>query len=58
MDMSDQFHAPTALPPGKEPPVPIGWDSGWDPGSVLTRWWRKEIPAPVRKRKLVTQPAA
>jgi hypothetical protein len=24
MEVSGQLHAPAALPPGKEPPVPIG----------------------------------
>jgi hypothetical protein len=27
--VSDQFHAPTALPPGKEPLVPIGYEAEW-----------------------------
>jgi hypothetical protein len=25
MEVSGQLHAPAALPPGKEPLVPIGW---------------------------------
>jgi len=25
--MSGQLHAPVALPPGKEPPVPTGWEA-------------------------------
>jgi hypothetical protein len=31
MEMSAQFHAPAALPPGQEPPVPIEQDAGWAP---------------------------
>jgi len=27
--MSDRLHAPAALTPGKEPPVPIGHEDGW-----------------------------
>jgi hypothetical protein len=27
--MSGQFHAPAALQPGKEPPVPSGLEAGW-----------------------------
>jgi hypothetical protein len=23
--VSGQLHAPAALPPGKEPPLPVGW---------------------------------
>jgi hypothetical protein len=32
--MSGQFHAPAALPPGKEPSVPIGYEAGWAPEPV------------------------
>jgi hypothetical protein len=32
--MSGQLQAPAALPPGKEFPVPIGYESGWDPELV------------------------
>jgi hypothetical protein len=28
MEVSGQLHAPAALPPGKEPLVPIGWGLG------------------------------
>jgi hypothetical protein len=30
MEVSGQIHGPTALPPGKEPLVPIGQEAGWD----------------------------
>jgi hypothetical protein len=29
MEVSGQLHAPAALPPGEEPPVPIGQEAGW-----------------------------
>jgi hypothetical protein len=31
MKVSGQLHNPTALPPGKEPLVPIGYEAGWAP---------------------------
>jgi hypothetical protein len=39
--MSGQFHAPAALSPGKEPPVPIGYEVGWTPEPVWTTWRSK-----------------
>jgi hypothetical protein len=41
--VSDQLYAPTALPPGKEFPVPTELDTGWTPGLIWTFWWR-DIP--------------
>jgi hypothetical protein len=29
LEVSGQLHAPAALPPGKEPPVPIGQEVAW-----------------------------
>jgi hypothetical protein len=29
MEVSGQLHALAALPPGKEPLLPIGWEAGW-----------------------------
>jgi hypothetical protein len=29
MEVSDQLHAPIALPPGRKPPVTIGYEVGW-----------------------------
>jgi hypothetical protein len=29
MDMSGQLHAPVSLAPGKELPVPVGWEAEW-----------------------------
>jgi hypothetical protein len=31
MEVSGQLHAPAALPPEKEPPVPLGYEAGWAP---------------------------
>jgi hypothetical protein len=41
--VSGQLHAPVALPPEKEPLVPIGYETGW-------------IPEPVEKRKFLILP--
>jgi hypothetical protein len=38
MEVSGQFHAPAALPPGKEPLVPTGEEAGWAPEPFWTRW--------------------
>jgi len=48
--VSGQFHATVALPPGKEARVPIGWEAGWGPEPVGTRWWTEKLPAPARNR--------
>jgi hypothetical protein len=32
--VSGQLHAPAALPPGEELPVPIGYKVGWTPEVV------------------------
>jgi hypothetical protein len=38
LEESGQLHASAALSPGKEPPVPIGWECGW---AQLPVWiWR------------------
>jgi hypothetical protein len=38
MEVSGQVHIPAALPPGKEPLVPIGQEAGWVPEPFWTRW--------------------
>jgi hypothetical protein len=43
MEVSCQFHAPAALPPGKEPPVPIGYEAGWAPEPVWMLWRRENF---------------
>jgi hypothetical protein len=40
-EVSGQLHAPAALHPGKEPPVPIGQEAGWVPEPVWTTWTRE-----------------
>jgi hypothetical protein len=42
LEMSSQVYAPAALPPKKEPPVPIGWEVGWAPEPVWTTWRRED----------------
>jgi len=36
--VNGQLHPPAALPPGKDPPVPIGYEAGWAPEQFWTRW--------------------
>jgi hypothetical protein len=53
MVVSGQLHTPTALPPGKEPLVPIGEEAGWASEPFWMRWWK--FPAPTRNRTLQSQ---
>jgi hypothetical protein len=41
LEASGQLHAPAALTPGKEPPVPIGEEVGLIPEPVWTTWRRE-----------------
>jgi len=52
MEVNGQPHATAALPPGKEPPVPIGYEAGWALEPVWTRWRREKFPAPASNRIL------
>jgi hypothetical protein len=44
---SGKLHALAALFPGKKPLVPIGWENGWAPEWVWTRWWRENSQPPL-----------
>jgi hypothetical protein len=46
MEVSGQFHAPAALPPGKKPLVPRGWVG---PRTVLDAVVKRKIPSPRRE---------
>jgi hypothetical protein len=50
MEVSGQFHAPTALPPREKPLVPTAQEAGWAPEPVWTRWWREKFSAPAGTR--------
>jgi len=43
MEVSGQLHAPAALLPGKEPPVPIEQGAGLAPQPDIARGWREEL---------------
>jgi hypothetical protein len=45
MEVSGQLHALAALPPGKEPLVPIGYGAWRAPEPVWTRWLREKFPS-------------
>jgi hypothetical protein len=36
MEVSGQLHAPAALPPGEESPVPTEQEAGWNPEPAWT----------------------
>jgi len=46
MEVSGQLHAPAALPPGKEPLVPIAQGAGWAPEPVWKRLSGEKFLAP------------
>jgi hypothetical protein len=43
MEVSGQLYAPAALPPGREPPVPIVWKAGWGSELVWTLWGENNL---------------
>jgi hypothetical protein len=67
--VSGQLHVPAALPPGKEPPIPIRYEVGCTPESVWTSWRKflthrdykiligkteeKILPGPVHHRRMI-----
>jgi hypothetical protein len=55
---SGQLHAPTALPPEKEPPIPIGKEAGWTPESVWMLRRREKYLTPAGNRTPAVHPLA
>jgi hypothetical protein len=54
MEASGQLHAPAALPPGKAPPIPTGYEAWWAPESVWMLW-RRDKSCTARNRTQVVQ---
>jgi hypothetical protein len=50
MGVSGQRHAPTALCPGKGPPVPILQEAGWAPEPVWTERLEENSFSPAEDR--------
>jgi len=46
MELSGQFKVLVALPLGKEPLVPIGWETVWGPRASLDTMVKGKIPYP------------
>jgi hypothetical protein len=57
MEVVGQIHAPAALSPEKEPPVPIGYEAGWASEPVWTLW-RRETSCTAGNRTWAVQPVA
>jgi hypothetical protein len=59
MKVSGQIHAPVALSPGKQPPVPTVLTAGWAPEPVRTLWRleKKTFALPVIEPRLLGSPA-
>jgi len=58
MEVSEQIHAPAALAPGKEPPVPLDRRLGGPQSQSGCGEEGREIPDPVGNRTPVIQPVA
>jgi len=58
MEVSGQPHAPGALSPGKEPPVPVREEVGWARVPICTKERREKFPAPAGSRTPGFQPVA
>jgi hypothetical protein len=58
MKMSVHLHAPAALHPVKELPVPIGYEARWTPEPVWTLWRREKYYALARNRTPAVQALA
>jgi hypothetical protein len=50
MGVSGQHRPGRALPPGKEPPIPIGQEAGWPPDPVWMQRLEKKSSASVWDR--------
>jgi hypothetical protein len=57
MEVSGQLHALATMTPGKEPPVPIGYEAGSAPEPVWTLWG-KEKSCTAGNRTRDVQPVA
>jgi hypothetical protein len=56
MGVSGQRHAPAALYlQGKNPPVPIVWEAGWDPEPVWMQGLEEKSSAPVGDRTSIAR---
>jgi hypothetical protein len=58
MEVSGQLQTLAALPPEKEPLVPIGYEAGWAPGRVWTPWSIRKFLVPARNQTPAIQPVA
>jgi hypothetical protein len=58
MEVSNQLHAPAALPVGKEPPASKGYEAGWAPEPVWTRQKREKSLASCGNYTPAVQPIA
>jgi hypothetical protein len=54
MEGSGQLHAPAALSPGKELPVPIGYETGWAPEPIWTRCSCRELNSSRPARRIIS----
>jgi hypothetical protein len=53
MEVNGQLHTLAALPPGKEPLIPIGYEAEWAPDPVWTLWHREKSLASAGNRTSV-----
>jgi hypothetical protein len=50
MEVSSELHTTAALLPGNKPLILIGWEAGWTPEPVWTRWLTEKFRAPAGTR--------
>jgi hypothetical protein len=58
MEVSGQLRVPIALPPAKEPPIPIGFEARWVPQPAWTLWNREKYFLPAGNWTPAVQPIA